>query len=310
MAAYQAYRYFSGVDPLKTSPKAILGQMFTSEGVAELVNSILTFKLPKNLADFGQIGLSTSSPGGSKAVRQGVPVLYKFAIVTDSHNDNDHLAKALKQAQEAGARFIIGLGDYTNVGTLDELQKAKSQFVNSGLPYFITVGDHDLWDCRNRNLTPSCNFTTTFGPTYQSFSDSGVRFVLGDNSDNYLGIDGVQMKWLEDELIRVKNDKPKQAFLFVSTPLFHPSSDHVMGKDNPKLKDQASHIISIAKDAGVGEVFAGDTHFFTRYVEPKSELKMTTVGAVVQDRNAQAPRFAVITLYQDGGYDVEDVEIK
>ncbi|KKQ14068.1 MAG: hypothetical protein US28_C0040G0009 [Candidatus Daviesbacteria bacterium GW2011_GWA1_36_8] len=77
-----------------------------------------------------------------------------------------------------------------------------------------------------------------------------------------------------------------------------------MGKVTPKLKNQADHLIDIFKKGGVEEVFSADTHFYSRYQEPKSMLNMTTVGAVTSDRNPQTPRFAIVEVYTDGSYNV------
>jgi len=37
---------------------------------------------------------------------------------------------------------------------------------------------------------------------------------------------------------------------------------------------------------------------------------MTVVGALTSTRNTQAPRFAVVDVYDDGSYNVKDQEIK
>ncbi len=319
LLVFQAYRYFSGVDPLKVDPKIAITSLITSEGGAQLAKDLLSFQFPKSLQDIKQIANDSkqteesdqteSSDGDSVSTHKGA-LLFKFAIVTDTHNDNANLVKALNQAKAAGSKFIIGLGDFSDVGTVEELQMTKNQFEASGLPYYVTAGDHDLWDCRNRSQTPTCNFSRVFGSDYQSFEYQNTRLVLFDNSDNYLGVDGVAMAWLKDELDRAKAGHPKLVLAFMQEPLYHPSSDHVMGKSNPKLAKQATELVDLLKDAGVKEVFFGDTHFYARYNDPRSNLKMTTVGAVTEARNAQHPRFAIIDVYEDGSYNVADTEIK
>lgn len=284
---YQAYIFFTGVDPLKINPQNLLGEVLSSV--------ILGANLP--------------------AVRQILPtdtanLAFRFAIVTDSHNDNERLSQALLQAKSQGVVFVIGLGDYSSVGTVEELQKAKDTFQGVNLPYYVTSGDHDLWEPRNRGSNPAGNFVSVFGPTYQSFGYEGIRFIIVYNSDNYEGIDELQMRWLDDELTKVNIEKPKAAFLFLHEPLYHPSSDHVMGKTNSALKDQAEKISAKARQADIKEVFAGDTHFYTRYTDPKSLVDMTAVGAVTQERNTQKSRFVIVDVYDSGEYNVQDLEIK
>ncbi len=154
------------------------------------------------------------------------------------------------------------------------------------------------------------NFRQVFGPSYQSFISNNFKFLLLFNSDNYAGLSEEQWKWLESELERSKVEDLKGVFVFVHEPLFHPSSDHIMGRVEKELKNQAISLIELLSRSGVKQVFAGDTHFFSQYEEPQRHLPMVTIGAVTTERNPQAPRFAIVTVFEDGSTKVEDVEIK
>src|SRR5260221_390733 len=161
------------------------------------------------------------------------------------------------------------MGDFSDVGTIDELVYTKRYYDMVNIPYYPTPGDHDLWDARNQKKAAETNFQQVFkSPSYQAFTYEGVRLLLFYDSDNYLGLDTIQLKWIEDELQRVSTEKPQLFFVFASTPLYHPSSDHVVGKVTPKLKDQADHLLSIFSKNGVDEAFFADTHFFSRYSDP------------------------------------------
>lgn len=307
---YSAYKSFSGVDPLKISPQAILKSDFSSDKILEVIKSMIALK-PKESLDKAKDLLNEGTSSKASSIPSGnVALNYKFAVVTDSHNDNENLAQAINKAQSLGAEFVVGLGDYTDVGTVKELQDAKEIFENSGFPYYLTAGDHDLWDSRNRNLPASKNFSDVFGAPYQSFGFKDGRFILLFNSDNYLGLDPVQVSWFEGELEKAKENSSKNIFVFLSIPLFHPSSDHVMGKTEANLKNQAEHLIDISFKAGVSEIIAGDVHFYSRFNEPKTGLKMTVVGALTDDRNTQNPRFVMVDVYEDGSYNMQDIEIK
>ncbi len=294
---YQAYRSFSGIDPLTLDPKTILKESLTSESFIDFVTNLLTIN-PLSQVD------STSTPKDQR------PALYKFAVIADSHKDYPGLQKALTQSKNAGAKFIIGIGDLSDVGTVEELKKTKEKYDASGLPYYITPGDHDLWDSRDKKQLASQNFMAVFGSPYQSFSYSNTRFILIYNSDNYLGIDELQQKWLDEEIERLNKKPATLTFAISATPFYHPSSDHFMGKVTPSLVGQAEHLTTLLKKAGVAEVLAGDTHIFSRYSEPKNDLKMTTVGAVTSDRNPQTPRYALVDVYEDGSYNIEETELK
>lgn len=299
---YFAYKQFSGVDPLKLDPKNSLFSLINSnEDVRKVFTKVLGINKDNKIIPVAQ-GPDSNASGH---------VEFSFLLVADSHNDNVNLGKAINQAKQIKPlQFIIGLGDYTQVGTLDELKKAKVELDKAGIRYFLVSGDHDLWDSRNRKIDPLENFTRAFGPSFQSFTYGNFRFLLIDNSDDYLGLGEKQLEWVSDQLERAKTEEVKGIFVMLHEPLFHPSSDHVMGKTEKGLKNQAQSLIYQFKASGVRKVFAGDIHFFTQYLEGQTNLPMMTVGAITSERNTQAPRFAIVDVYSDGETRVNDIEIK
>ncbi len=315
---YSAYRHFSGVDPLKMSPKSItevvLGMFSQPKIIQDIQDKVSSKVLGKATKapqeEYKLSNLDIKKDPTPAPVKTRGRLLFKFALIADSHDDSTDLKKALDQIKKdfGDIKFIIGLGDYTDVGTLDELKTAKTLLDGSGFRYFLTAGDHDLWDSRNKDLKPEANFVSVFGPVYQSFSEENFKFIILYNSDNYIGLGDVQKQWLSDQLNSSK-DNPG-TFVFLHEPLFHPSSDHFMGRVEPKLKTQARDLISQFAKAGVKKVFAGDAHYFSEYEDPESNLSMVTIGAVTLERNLQNPRFGVVSIYDDGSTGVEDVEIK
>lgn len=304
-----AYKSFSGIDPLQVDPGSVARNFLTSESALTFVKGLLTVD-PKTSLQNAKNMLSESEAGSSANTIPSAPVKFRFAVIADSHKDLANLQKALAQAKSENAEIIIGMGDFSDVGTLEDLNNTKLQFDGVGIPYYVTAGDHDLWDARNQKKSAEENFKEVFGSPYQAFTHENTRFILFYNSDNYQGLDTTQLQWLEDELKTSGTSDAKLIFATGSTPLYHPSSDHVMGKVTPKLKNQATHLLSIFKRNGVDEVFAADTHFFSRFTEPANDLKITTVGAVTRDRNPQTPRFAMVDVFEDGTYNVREVEVK
>lgn len=304
----QAYKAFSGYDPMKLDSES-LKSLLTSESAYQTLISLLTFDPKQTLTGIGENVKGKGESQGDADISD-VPVLFKFAVLADSHKDTASLERALTQAKASGVQFVVMMGDLSDVGTVEELTATKRVLDASGLHYYASPGDHDLWDSRDKASDPPKNFMQVFGPTYQSFSYDNVRYILIYNSDNYLGLDGVQLKWIEDELNRPETENaPILTFVFAPTPLYHPSSDHVMGKVTPKLTSQAEHLATIFKRGGVDLVFSADTHFYSEFTEPKNELEMLTVGAVTSDRNPQAPRFAIVEVLEGGSYNVVETEV-
>lgn len=321
LLVYQALIYFSGnnekesaaqiLAKFKTNPQGTIISLLTASKPAENLTRFLGLNLPKDTNQVGQQNTSQKPQAGGK-------LAFRFAVVADSHNENNNLSKALKQTKDSGAKFVIGLGDYTDTGTISELQAAKDTFEASGLPYYLTAGDHDLWDSRDKKLPSISRFSEVFGSAYQSFIDSNIRFVLVCNADNYVGVDDLQMGWLKETLSEESTSQLKTTFVFLHEALMHPSSDRFMGsphKDegetgNKIVAGQAQTLIEMFKKAGVAEVFAGDIHAYSRYEDPKTGLKMITAGALTRERNLQPPRFLMVDVFENGSYNVLDTELK
>lgn len=312
---YVAFQGFSGVDPLTINPKSVVQTLFESKDPKTIIENLKNLDLQK------VVDISQNPPENSNTpqvftnsdANTNKPVAFSFILVADSHSESDYLRKTIEQgkAKASNLAFIIGLGDYTEVGTLQDLRAAKNEFDTAGVRYFVIPGDHDLWDGRDKTDNPLVNFETVFGVPYQSFVYQNVKFVLIDNADNYTGIDQKQLDWIDSELMKARTqDNAKLVFAFVHEPLYHPSSTHIMGRVEENVKKQVKNLITTLKSGGVNEVFSGDLHFFTRYEEPQMKLPMTTIGAALSARNTQAPRYAIVSVYEDGSYGVEDVEIR
>ncbi len=302
---YSAYKHFSGLDPLKLDPQAVLKNVLAARTPKQFIGVLSSIKIDPKI-------LGQKVPVASPVNEVKGVVNFRFLLVSDSHNDNANLQKALIQAKASfpDIKFIIGLGDYTDTGTIAELKNAKKELDSSGLRYFLVPGDHDLWDSRDKSLPPASYFKEVFGPDYQAFTFNNYRFLLLDNADNYIGFDSTQLIWIATEFEKAKQDKVIGIFAFMHEPLFHPSSDHIMGWVEKSLKPQADMLIFQFKDAGVKGIFSGHIHYFSQYSEPKTNLPMITAGALTLESNPQAPRFGVVSILEDGSIKVDDVEIK
>ena len=233
-------------------------------------------------------------------------LVLKFAIVSDSGGENDLLTKALPQAQGKGINFVIGLGDWTTVGTLEQLSVAKQVFDDSKLEYYVTAGDHDLWASRNQDNDPLSHFNQTFGKASHLLEKDRIQIVILDNSDIYKGIPSESWELLFESL---KKDVKLRFVMAHKTP-FHPDSAHIMGQDAQNVKAQAENLLAILEEGQISGFFSGDMHFFAQFKTPKQAVKITTIGAVASQKNFQGPRFGIVTVYDDYSWKAEDVEIR
>src|SRR3989338_5695077 len=124
---YAAYKHFSGIDLLKLDPQAVVNSVLIIVPSSFKIGSKTLPILPNN-----QLVLEKSTPDTA-----ATPA-FRFLLIADSHSDNDDLSKAVAQAKAfyPDLEFIIGLGDYSDVGTIAELNNAKKELDSSGLRYF------------------------------------------------------------------------------------------------------------------------------------------------------------------------------
>jgi len=231
-------------------------------------------------------------------------VVFKIALLSDSHNDNDNLAKALDVVKEEGVEEVIFLGDYTAFGPISELTAAKKVMDNSGLTYYSIPGDHDLGSTGD-----ATNFTKVFDKRYQKLRLNGVTLILLDNSDNEKGVDNAQLEWFTKELLALKKDEVN--FVIMANPLYNTNGlNKLMGENDEAVSKQAVLLLSLVREAPVKAIFSGDNHLSGEYKDPVKEgLMHIGVGALTdipEARNLQSPRFDYLTVYEDGTFKTKE----
>jgi hypothetical protein len=225
-----------------------------------------------------------------------------LGILSDSHNSNDNLEKAVNKAKEKGAKNLAFLGDYSDVGTVEEIQNGKKIMDASGLWYLSIPGDHDH-DLGDGALT---HYNQLFSARYGVKVVDGVRFIWLDNSANYTLIDNSQMVWFTNTLDASDDGVP--TFVFLSNPLYNKDGFRLMGELNEDVKAQANLLLKLIRNSSVKAVFAGDNHLSSRSADPeKSQLEHIVVGALAKERNLQTPRFSMLHVFEDGTYKFEEV---
>lgn len=267
-------------------------------------------------------GAATSRVAENSATPQ-TDVTDKIAIFADVHDDADNLNMAISQAKDLGAERFILLGDLTDYGDIESLQKIKSILDDSGIPYYALPGDHDLADSVSVE-----NFIKVFGQDHYKFTVGNKTFLLLDNAANFTKIDSDQMNWFNESL-------DSADFVMVSQPLFvegllPPFNRMYMGSTRDTITEDAQlklqkdvlaqrdEILSkIRAQKTVEAVIAGDHHLSNKIEDTsRSDLVHYVVGAVTKKLNEypqkalQTPRFSILSLQKDGGYKLDDIVIK
>jgi hypothetical protein len=125
------------------------------------------------------------------------PDSFRFAVFGDPQIGHDYRSSLARFTQETADRhidFFCALGDLTNDATPDEVDSIKAQLDRVGIPYYATIGNHDLfqtdgWQRFKENYGPSC---------YPVVIANRIKLIFLDTADGTLG--PTQFDWFESEL--------------------------------------------------------------------------------------------------------------
>lgn len=235
-------------------------------------------------------------------------VILKIALISDSEDDFDSLEKALTLAKEEKVSDIIFLGDLTNWGDRETLLQGRDLLDATGINYYIIPGDHDLADSASAgDLTGLNNFLEVFEDTFYSFSIEGINFVLLNNAGNHSLISSADIGKFQSEL-------PNADFIMLSQPLYSKNLARSMGvidgEADEEVKAQADSVLESIRKSQVKAIIAADHHMSGKAVDPiNSSLFHHTIGALTAEKNFQKQKFAILKVYKDKTYTLDDKEI-
>ncbi len=122
------------------------------------------------------------------------PGTFRFAVMSDVQEAIDDVQDIYQRLnQEPGVEFLLGAGDLTQQGTRDQLERFQLELTGSRIPYYTTLGNHEL------GQVPTL-YHEYFGRGSQTFEYRGVRFSLLDSAS--ATIDPTVFEWLDDWLTR------------------------------------------------------------------------------------------------------------
>lgn len=169
---------------------------------------------------------------------------FSFIVISDPHVYHASHTKlaALKEKVIPGDQFILVCGDITECGYEEDYSAFGSYLAEFGLPYYTTIGNHDLyysgWNNYQRNLGRSC-YTFTAGP---------ARFISVDSANGTLG--GKQRIWLE-QILKTKNEP--LCFVFTHFEFFNPGFTDI---------EEVFYLMHLFESNHVNHVFMGHTHTY------------------------------------------------
>lgn len=116
-------------------------------------------------------------------------VVARFGILGDPHvgvADNS-VQTALRQMGEAGADFIVAIGDLTKDGRIEDYARAKEILQTASVPVIGTLGNHDLFKRDPDEPSGVAKFRSTFGIEPNAVHEhNGVRVIVINSANPML----------------------------------------------------------------------------------------------------------------------------
>ncbi|MFP5385859.1 MAG: metallophosphoesterase family protein [Bacteriovoracia bacterium] len=122
---------------------------------------------------------------------------FKIALISDTHNYYKELEKLIDVINSRGPyTFVIVSGDVTNLGLLEEYEKARDFLNKLKYPYLVAVGNHDL--IANGDEI----FPRMFGASDFKFTFKNIDFIFFDNNNWENSGATPDRAWIERQLLQ------------------------------------------------------------------------------------------------------------
>jgi hypothetical protein len=152
--------------------------------------------------------------------------------------------------EEPGLRFVISMGDLVEDGRLDEYDLLLEKFQELDIPYFSTIGNHEL----RANLD---RWHDLFGRYNVHFTFKGVAFSFVDSGN--ASIDPLVYDWLEDWLA----DAEDTVHVFGT---HYPPIDPVGARAGSfRSRKEAAKLLAMLAGGGVDLTLYGHIHSYYAY---------------------------------------------
>ncbi len=201
----------------------------------------------------------------------------KFVQITDAHLSakSDYSINVLKSAVEdinnqSGISFVIFTGDNINEAKPENLKKFMEIVSKLKVPYYIAVGNHDVYKSANMSKAEYYSIIREKNPFYiqksanYKFSKNGFVFLIADGAKEVIpGAAGYYkedtLKWIDKNL--TKNSK-KPVIIFQHFPIEYPTGAERRLKTHQTYKVEEYKKI-LEKHNNVLAILSG--HFHVNY---------------------------------------------
>ena len=223
---------------------------------------------------------------------------FRFALMSDVQeaiDDVQDLYRAMNTDSEI--EFLLGAGDLTEQGSFEELRRFESELEGLNLPYYTTLGNHEL----GSGAPP---FQELYGRGNFSFEYRGVRFTLLDSASATLDLKVYE--WLDGWL-----QQGRDSFHIVA---MHVPPVDPIGTRNGSFasRAEANKLLGRLLSGGVDLTLYGHVHSFYSYTNGGIPAFIAGGGGAIPERFDGIGRHFMIIDVDPGtqtfDYDVVEVD--
>jgi 3',5'-cyclic AMP phosphodiesterase CpdA len=228
-------------------------------------------------AGIGALGLGAAARAGDDAA-------FHFAVLNDLHVVDDAcgawLAGVLAgvKTRPEKPQFVLVAGDLTENGTEAQLSIARRVLDGCGLPYHVTIGNHDYLTQKDR-----APYDRLFPHGLNvRFDHRGWQFLGLDSSEGQkyqkTSVQPAALKWLEEEVGRLDRERP--TVLFTHFP---------MGPLTPMRPINAAAVLERLDGVRLTAAFCGHFHGFTERRHGKTVITTNRCCSLKRNNHDQTP---------------------
>jgi 3',5'-cyclic-AMP phosphodiesterase len=223
-----------------------------------------------------------AAPGAGEGGR------FRFALMSDVQEAIDRVGDIYRVINaEPELDFLLGAGDLTDEGEVDELEEFQRELAALDVPYYTTLGNHELAD-----RPPA--YQDWFGRANFQFIHRGVYFTLLDSAS--ATIDPLANEWLDTWL---SNGRKSVHVVAMHIPPLDP-----VGTRNAGFASRAEAAALLAKlaEAGVDLTLYGHIHSYYSFTNAGIPAFISGGGGATPELDDEIGRhFMVFELDRAGG---------
>lgn len=122
---------------------------------------------------------------------------FRFAVLSDVQQGLSSVDDLFERInREDGVRMVLSTGDLVEDGAAAEFDRFEQKLETLAVPFYSTVGNHDLWG-------GPAEWRRRFGRFSMHFDFKGVSFSLVDSGS--ATIDPIVYDWLDDWLVEARD---------------------------------------------------------------------------------------------------------